>query len=354
MSGRQKLITWRSGGWQLSLAVLLILLVAGWRMIPVLSTGGAAIGDGRNVESYRFDLGDFTLSRENLAASGLPRDGIPALDDPPSMAGAEVLEFNEQNRGRYLVSEDRVIGVVVGGEARAYPLRVLNWHEVVNDTLGGEPIAVTFHPLCESVAVFRRELEGEPLRFGVSGLLYNSNLLMFDRRESRAEESLWSQILGRAVSGPASLDRRRLSRIPASLARWDVWLGSYPDTTVLRPDPAKLKRYQRDPYGNYLRTGKLRFPVSPVVPPDSNPSKMARILVVEDSMERRILALGDRDHSTALPDAVRVLPGATPREPSSILVASDSTTIVTPMLWFAWFAHHPDSAQSELRGAEPR
>ena len=103
---------------------------------------------------------------------------------------------------------------------RAYPLRVLVWHEVVNDTVSGLPILVTYNPLSEGIAVFDRRVAGRTLSFGVSGLLYQSNLLMYDRDGTRGAESLWSQLQARAVSGPAAGAGQTLELVPFALARW--------------------------------------------------------------------------------------------------------------------------------------
>jgi hypothetical protein len=100
------------------------------------------------------------------------KDALQALVDPPTVAGSDIKRINADQRGKFLVSSDRVIGVSLNGAHRAYPLQVMNCHEIVNDTLGGVPIAVTYNPLCDSVVVFERELDGETLVFGVSGLLY--------------------------------------------------------------------------------------------------------------------------------------------------------------------------------------
>jgi hypothetical protein len=238
-----------------------------------------------------------------------------------------------------------VIGVVVGEEARAYPIRVLNWHEVVNDTLGGLPIAVTYHPLCDSVVVFDRRVAGGTLEFGVSGLLWNSNLLMYDRRASPDEESLWSQLMARAVAGPAATGEGVALRVmPASVTRWDLWLAEHPDTTVVEPDPLLFERYERNPYGNYFLTGKLRFPVEPLPPPDG-PPLMQRMIVIERDgrVWQRLIEKGPA------PPVASPLPGVTVRidasePPVSVRVDAPSDTAVFYSLWFAWYATHPDTA----------
>ncbi|MCG3138032.1 MAG: hypothetical protein HJJLKODD_01888 [Phycisphaerae bacterium] len=261
------------------------------------------MGDGRTVASYGFDLSNLQVATDYLVAAGFPKDGLPVLDDPPVITAAQADELNKEHR-KFLVSSDRVIGVVINGQARAYPLRLLCWHELVNDTLADQPIAVTYSPLCDSVMVFDRRVTGRTLRFGVSGLLYNSNLLIYDRAaggenplagargaddtdhmtpdltpSSTADsaESLWSQLLGRAVAGPAA--GTKLAQLPAQLVHWSSWKKQYPDTTVLAPQPQFQKRYQLEPYNTYYDRGRLRFPVAPLPTDPAIPLMTPAVLI---------------------------------------------------------------------------
>ncbi len=334
----ERALSWRSGGWVLLTMALLVLAVVAWLVVPVLRSSSRAIGDGQNVESYGFDLSNFALRREQLAAAGFPKDGVPVLVAPRTMRGDAVAAFNQERRGKYLVSDDRVIGVVVNGEARAYPMRVLNWHEIVNDTLGGVPIAVTYHPLCDSVVVFDRRVGGKTLEFGISGLLYNSNQLLYDRRARPLDESLWSQLLARAVAGPAEEEGATLEIHPASLARWERWLRLHPDTTVLEPEPLRLKRYGRNPYGNYYLTGRPRFPVDPL-PSEQTLRWMQPMVVIEQDGRSWVQPVGAGVVSEQPFAGVRVsIDGGTP---PSVIVEAGSGTAVYYSLWFAWYAARP-------------
>jgi hypothetical protein len=293
---KPRLLDFKSGGWVLLLAIVLSSTAVAWRLIDMARSGGAqAVGDGRNVATYGFDLSTCLVPRETLVASGLPKDGLRALNLPAFFRPEQVDSIAKRTHRKYLVSNDRVIGVTIGGKSRAYPVRVLNWHEVVNDTLGGRPIAVTYSPLCDAVVVFDREVGGETLRFGVSGLLSNSNLVMYDDRATNAEESLWSQLEAGAIAGPqarwvpestrpsalhaevpegrrsdtsasVALDGppgRRLTILPASLVHWADWRKRHPETTVLAGDPVLQDEYRRNPYGSYFAGDRLRFPVFP-------------------------------------------------------------------------------------------
>jgi len=345
VSERPRQLDWGSGGWLLLLTVGLVLVVVAWRVLPLLGTSSRAIGDGQHVESYGFSMAGLNVPRDLLAAAGFPKDGMPALVDPGAMPGSGVVPLNESRRGKYIVTTDRIVGVVLGGEARAYPVRLLNWHEVINDTLGGIPIAVTYHPLCDSVVVFDRRIGDEVLEFGISGLLFNSNQLLFDRRDDPAEESLWSQLLARAVAGPAAQDRLTLDILPSSVARWDRWLELYPETTVIDPDPDLVKRYERDPYGNYYLTGQPRFPVDPL-PPEGDGKLMQPVVVVENAEGQWVHALTEQSASTGawsepLP-GVRFL-AETDGVTTTFVLEAEPGTRVFHSLWFAWYAHHPET-----------
>ncbi len=225
---------------------------------------GEVSGDGVDVKSYGFVLEPSRIPLEEIVAAGVAKGAIPAIDFPALLRPAQVDSINRAERGKYLVPGDEVVGVAAGEKARAYPLRVLAWHEVVNDTLGGVPIAVTYSPLSGGVVVFHRRVGGEEVRFGVSGLLYNSNLLMYDVTAAAREQSLWSQLGRRAVVGPAVAAGRRLNVLPCALVPWGEWRADHPGTEVIDRDPSRIQAYKSEPYGNYFGNDLLRFPVRPL------------------------------------------------------------------------------------------
>ena len=197
----ERLFTFRSGGWVLALAGVVTLVGTLWNLAPLMDPKRLRPrGDGRTAASYGFDLTTTLVPKDKIVSCGMVTDALPSLTDPKAITLSELSGLETVGRGKYLVPSDKVIGVVVDGAARAYPLRVLVWHEVVNDTVSGVPIVVTYNPLSEGMAVFDRRVGGRTLAFGVSGLLYQSNLLMYDRAGTRPDESLWSQLQARAVS----------------------------------------------------------------------------------------------------------------------------------------------------------
>ncbi len=193
-----------------------------------------------------FDLSNRTISINKILSGGPPRDGIPSIDTP---------KFISAEQADFLNDKDRVMGVNIDGEARAYPISILNWHEIVNDTFNGKGVAVTFCPLCGSGIVYSAEIEGKSRQFGVSGLLYNSDVLLYDRES----ETLWSQILAKGVSGP--LVDKKLTILPSSHTSWEAWKKKHPKTKVLSTDTGFTRDYDRSPYGGYDTNVATYFPV---------------------------------------------------------------------------------------------
>lgn len=273
----QRMLDFRSGGWILLLSLVIVVAIVVGRLIVLWPhMNEHAVGDGKTLESYGFDLSTLRVPRELLVPAGpdLPKDGLPALIRPPFIKASDLKPKEWLGGVRELHSSDRVIGVVFNGEARAYPLWVMCWHEIMNDVVGDQPIAITYSPLCDSVVVFDRRLDGEELTFGVSGLLYNSNQVMYDRRAAGPgmAESLWSQLLGRAIAGPAAAKDRAMTILPVALCSWSQWLAAHPETTIVTPDAARKRLYRRDAYLHYFGIDKLYFPVSPL-PTDGRPLK---------------------------------------------------------------------------------
>ncbi len=307
------------------------------------------------MESYGFDLGGLADQKGMLVASGMPKDGLRALVRPAAVTPAALEASAEKRYRKFLVGSDRVVGVAIGGEARAYPLRVLNWHEVANDELGGRPIAVTYSPLCDSVVVFDRVVDGEVLEFGVSGLLLNSNLVMYDRRYGGVGESLWSQLGARAVAGPGGRAGKRLRVLPSLLVRWEDWRRRFPQTSVVTGVAALADAYKRDPYASYFGSDLLRFPVSPLAPAGMLGRK-ERVFVVERKGERLVLALSDiARHAGPISAAIgsaRVDLSYHEWPPTVFGESKEWDELgIYHAFWFAWYAMHPgDRLWSE---AEP-
>ncbi len=340
----------RSGWWVAVAAVISVGAILGWVVRPGPVTGR---GDGHDPATYGFDLSCLNVSQ--VVAGGMGRDGLHAIDNPETIPGAQVATINTEHRGKLLVGTDRIIGVTVQGVARAYPLRLMRWHEVVNDALNGEEIVVTYSGLCDASAVWRRPVVGaEPLSFSVSGLLFNSNTLIYDRGSAQREPSLWSQLGGFAVAGPLACETTQLVGIPFDLALWSDWLERHPNTDVMAPLPQFKRLYKRDPYHSYFGSQVLHFPVDPM-PPAEGPEPKERVVIVEAGDHQKVFAIsglaaragekqgfvteviGDipvKIHFTVEPPTARV----------EVLDAGREAPVMRLAFWFAWHAQSPNQA----------
>jgi hypothetical protein len=277
-----------------------------------------------------FDLTRLSVPREGLAHGGQPRDGIPALDAPKFALGKEAgIGF-----------EERVVGVAINGVARAYPRSVLVWHEVVNDRIGEQPFVLVYSPLSGTVAAFDTRSGSGAERFGVSGLVYNSATLLFDR----ATSSLWLPLEGTAIAG-----RRTGERLPAIVATetsWADWLTRYPDTAVLSADTGHKRPYGQDPYADYLSNSELRFPVSTT---DARYHPKEPVLVIERHGQYRAYPFAElAAHDAPFTDAFG---GATYRidfnyaDQRALVTDADGKPVPAAIeYWFAWHAGHPKDA----------
>ncbi len=200
-----------------------------------------------------------------IISGGPPRDGIPSIDDPKFITPAEAREW--------LQEREPVIALEIDGDARAYPLQVLTWHEIVNDTVGGVPVAVTFCPLCNSALTFDRRLDGQVLEFGTSGLLRNSDLVMYDR----TTESLWQQFTGEAIVG--ELTGVQLKFVPASIVGYGEFEAAHPDGQVLSRETGFNRRYGENPYVGYDSIDQTPFLFSD--PVDGRLPAMERVVGVQ-------------------------------------------------------------------------
>ena len=183
-------------------------------------------------------------------------------------------KFVGASAATFLKPTDSVIGVTLNDDSRAYPLAILDLHEVVNDTVGDTPIAVTYCPLCDSSVVFDRRIAGQQRELGVSGRLYNSNVLMYDRQASDTE-SLVSQMMARGVSGP--LANVSLARLPLEVTTWQSWLERHPSSKVLSPDTGFGRKYDRSVYSHYFESPQLMFAIEPM---DQRVAPKTRVLGV--------------------------------------------------------------------------
>jgi hypothetical protein len=187
---------------------------------------------------------------EEIVWGGVPYEGIPALDEPPSLKPEEA---------GYLQPDEPVFGIALNGEARAYPLRILDWHEMVNDRVGGVDFSIAYCTLCGSGIGYRAiASDGKRYDFGSSGFLMRSNKLMVDRQT----RTLWNQLTGRPVLGPLAAGDVKLEKLPVVVIRWGDWLAAHPETLVLSLDTGHDRPYVPGAaYGGYFASSETMFPV---------------------------------------------------------------------------------------------
>ena len=194
---------------------------------------------------WKTDFSLHTVAYDDFLSGGVPRDGIPPLDAPQfeSIADADT----------WLEDVQPVVALEINGAARAYPLAILTWHEIANDTLGGVPVSVTFCPLCNSAVAFDRRVGDATLDFGVSGNLRNSDLVMWDRQT----ESWWQQLTGEGIVGTYA--GYRLDLVPTQIVSWSDFKTAFPDADVLSRETGHHRDYGRNPYYGYDRVDQSPF-----------------------------------------------------------------------------------------------
>ena len=217
-----------------------------------------------------------------VLAGGPPPDGIPAIDEPTFLRARDV---------NWLADTEAVLALTVGDETRAYPFQIMTWHEIVNDTVGGVPVAVTYCPLCNSGVAFDRRVDGKVLDFVTSGMLHANNLIMYDRQT----ESLWPQLSGQAAIGV--MTGATMDVLPTSPVGWADFRTAHPDAWVLSRDTGHRRDYGRNPY-----VGLDSDPDRP--PPFGAPSDDDRL----PPMERVIALQGSSETVTVVRSAVEEAP----------------------------------------------
>ena len=186
---------------------------------------------------WNTDFSKHSVSYDEILSGGPPRDGIRSIDDPSFISTAEA--------AGWLADNEPVIALELNGDARAYPLQIITWHEIVNDTVGDVPAVITFCPLCNSALAFDRRVGDQVFEFGVSGLLRNSDLIMYDR----TTETLWQQFTGDGIIG--ELTGERLTFLPTSIVSFADFREAHPDGQILSRDTGLRGNYGSNPYAGY-------------------------------------------------------------------------------------------------------
>jgi len=264
------------------------------------------------LETFGFSQDDIDVEIDRVFQGCASRDCIPAIDQPRFLAAGEV---------DFLDPDDIVISVSHSGVTRAYPTRILDRHEIVNDTFGDTPLAVTYCPLCGSGLAFIRIVDGEETEFGVSGLLHNNDLIMYDRKT--------------------------LEAVPVSMIEWADWRSANPGAVVLAP-PLDVGQYVKNAYGDYATSDRLLFPVS---------AQDARL-----HAKKVIYGVELGEHSIAVDSKWLLQNGGWEHDMDGQLIrlqvddaggvqgfAGGEPIPVHRMFWFAWYSFHPDTSLIDQR-----
>ncbi len=295
--------------WRFSIVgIVLVLLLSGW------------------------DFSKHSIPLNEILSGGPPKDGIPALNAPKFISAKTASKS-------FLKNSDRVLGLFINGKAKAYPVNILNWHEVVNDEISGKPVLVSYCPLCGTGMMFSVGRGPNRKTFGVSGLLYQSDMLLYDK----ATNSLWSQIKSEAVAG--TLTGQKLTLLASTHTSWQDWKGRHPGTMVLSPDTGYPRDYTRNPYAGYKDSPALFFPVKRKS--NVHSPKETVMGVVVDGVSKAY-AFGELGKTTG------VVKDKIGKQDVTVFydlknqfaTVRDSEGRVLPSVtgfWFAWYAFHPDT-----------
>lgn len=278
-----------------------------------------------------FNISNAIIPSDEIRSGGPPRDGIPSIDRPSFLRPRQV---------DYLSDNDLVVSVTLDGVTRAYPLRILVRHEIVNDQIGKQAFVVTYCPLCGTAMVFDRLVGGRRRSFGVSGLLYQSDVLLYDRES----ESLFSQLAMKAVAGP--LAGARLAWLPTEHMTWAAWVKRYPHGEVLSNRSARTRDYTQNPYEGYDRSPNTVFPVPRYRSELPKKSWVLGVVVEGQAKAYPIAQLAGRHPVSDVINGVEIVVSydAELREPKVVDAASGRLLPFVQAYWFGWQAFYPETA----------
>jgi len=222
---------------------------------------------------FATDFSRHSVPYSEILSGGPPKDGIPAIDNR-RFVGVEAADA-------WLEPKEPIILFQIGDDVRAYPIQIVMWHEIVNDTVGGVPVVVTFCPLCNTAIAFERTVESKELTFGTTGRLRFSNLIMYDRQT----ESWWQQATGEAIAG--EFTGKRLDFRPASIVPWEDFRSANPDAKVLSRKTGFSRSYGQNPYAGYDDVDNSPFLYEGPKTPDTLPP-MARVLTVDSASDEAV------------------------------------------------------------------
>ncbi len=277
----------------------------------------------------------YIIDPDKIVGGGPPKDGIPSIDNPKFTTVEEADEWIQDN--------ELVLAMIYNNTKRVYPLQIMVWHEIVNDNIGEDPILITYCPLCGSGIAYERLIDGEEVEFGTSGKLYNSNLVMYDRKTN----SYWTQIDGLAVVG--ELTGTQLTAISIDTVVWRDWKENHPDSEILTQNTGFSRPYGNDPYGNYYENSFLFFPVENE---DKSVHPKTVIFGIEVGGVYKAYKEDDLIDEKVIEDTVNNINLKIERDDAGIVKITNTETgdeiVKERDFWFAWYAFHPTTEIYEV------
>ena len=306
------------------LILLLVFLVGCTSEIE--DNGMVEIVSSEELEVMMTDEGvKYIINPNKIRSGGPPMDGIPSIDNP---------KFISVNEVDWIEDNELVLALEYEDVKRVYPLQIMVWHEIVNDFVSGDPILITYCPLCGSGIAYERTINGEVVEFGTSGKLYNSNLVMYDRKT----ESYWTQIDGLAIVG--ELTGMELKEVSIDTVVWRDYKVNT-DAEVLSQDTGFDRNYGRDPYGSYYEDSFLFFPVE-----EEDDRVHPKTVIFGIELNGIYKAYKEEDVIEGeIIDEINGFEVVVSRSETGIVkVFVDGEEIVKERdFWFAWYAFHPDT-----------
>ncbi len=272
----------------------------------------------------------YLVHPSKIKSGGPSKDGIPSIDDPKFVSVEEADEWIQDN--------ELVLAIIYKDVKRVYPLQILVWHEIVNDKIAGDPILITYCPLCGSGIAYERKINGEEVEFGTSGKLYNSNLVMYDRKT----DTYWSQIDGKAIVG--ELTGEELKEISIDTVVWRDWKSAHSDSEVLSQDTGFNRDYGTDPYGSYYEDSFLFFSVE-----NEDDRVHPKTVIFGIEVDGKFKAYKEEDliESGIIEDEIAEVRIKIERDNAGIVkiknLDSGKEIVKERDFWFAWYAFHPDT-----------
>jgi len=307
---------------------------------PILIWGAAGLLIFVIVATIIFTIGPPETTTTSLSTSyngveivpDLRKDSIPALTNPELVSASSDISW--------LNDSDLVIGVMINGDVRAYPVKIMSWHEIVNETIGGKDVVVTYCPLCSSAVVFSRDIDGQTLDFGNTGALYESCAVMYDTQSN----SYWWQVNGQSIRGPQF--EKTMAIEPSILTTWANWTDLNPGTRVMSVNTGYSRDYLTDPYNDYYKLENSAFPVSV---DDNRLAAKDLVIGIEVNGKHKAYSV-DSAKGTVIKDEfegqeVEIIGTRDGKTAQAVFIRGNqrSTAPQTNAFWFAWSAAHPET-----------